>query len=76
MGRGRFRMHNNGGIAGSGVFGLIGTTIRCDADDNSMYCNLMKLINAIIMILVLFYIGYIIYQLVMPMSKSIKFGGR
>tara|TARA_B100001059_G_C17707925_1_gene513813 strand:+ start:19 stop:249 length:231 start_codon:yes stop_codon:yes gene_type:complete len=76
MGRGRFRMHNNGGIAGSGVFGFIGTTIRCDADDNSMYCNLMKLINAIMMILFLFYIGYIIYQLVMPMSKSMKFGGR
>ena len=36
---------NNGGIGGSGIFGFFGTSVRCDADDQSMYCNFMKFMN-------------------------------
>ena len=40
----------NGGIADSGVFGLVGTTVQCDADDKSWYCKFAKLINVLIWI--------------------------
>jgi hypothetical protein len=49
---------SNGGILGSGVFGLFGTTIKCDATNNSLFCNIMKLFNILI---VLFIVGYILY---------------
>ena len=29
---------SNGGIGGSGVFGLFGSTVTCKSDDNSYYC--------------------------------------
>ena len=48
----------NGGILGSGIFGLFGTTIRCDSKDNSMYCNIMKLFNLFIITLLILYILY------------------
>ena len=47
---------NNGGIGGSGVFGLVGTTVQCKADDDSAYCNFAKLINVIIWIAVLYFL--------------------
>lgn len=51
---------SNGGILGSGVFGMFGTTIRCDATDNSYYCNFMKFFNVFIVILFFLFILYII----------------
>jgi hypothetical protein len=50
-----------GGIAGSGIFGFFGTTIKCDATDDSMYCNIMKLFNLLIVVCIVSYIGYIGY---------------
>ena len=32
----------NGGILGSGVFGLFGSTVSCKDSDNSYYCNFVK----------------------------------
>jgi len=32
---------SNGGIMGSGVFGMFGTTIQCKSEDNSLYCSFM-----------------------------------
>jgi hypothetical protein len=48
----------SGGIADSGIFGLLGTTVQCDADDKSWYCKLAKFINVIIWILLLVAILY------------------
>ena len=40
----------NGGIMGSGVFGLFGTTIHCPASDTSYYCTFMKFFNIIMIV--------------------------
>ena len=59
---------NMGGIAGSGIFGMFGTTIRCDSKDESMYCSLAKIINIIIMMFMLGFIFYIIYLFISAWS--------
>lgn len=49
---------------GFGVGGLFGTIVNCDSTSNSIYCNIMKIINLIIgifTILCIFYIGYMFY---------------
>jgi hypothetical protein len=51
-----------GGILGSGIFGFFGTTIRCDSKDDSMYCNIMKWFNLLIVFFVVLYILYILYN--------------
>ena len=51
-----------GGILGSGIFGFFGTTIRCDSKDESMYCNIMKWFNLLIVFFVVLYILYILYN--------------
>jgi hypothetical protein len=51
-----------GGILGSGIFGFFGTTIRCDSNDDSMYCNIMKWFNLLIVFFVVLYILYILYN--------------
>ena len=62
----------NGGIAGSGIFGNIGlgTMIHCDANDSSLYCSFMKVINVIMIIFGLLLILYIISIFVRPMLFS------
>jgi hypothetical protein len=50
-----------GGILGSGIFGIFGTTIRCDSKDDSTYCNIMKIFNMLIVFFVVIYILYIVY---------------
>ena len=52
---------SNGGIMGSGIFGHIGTTIMCKAEDNSAYCTFMKFMNVVIMGLLLLGIIYLVY---------------
>lgn len=47
---------SSGGIGDSGVFGLIGTTVQCDAEDKSMYCTAAKLVNVFIWLLILFFV--------------------
>jgi hypothetical protein len=51
-----------GGILGSGIFGVFGTTIRCDSKDDSTYCSIMKLFNLLIVFFVVIYILYILYN--------------
>jgi len=41
----------------------LGTIIQCKDTDTSWYCNLAKIVNSIIMILMLFGILYFIYYL-------------
>ena len=45
----------------SGIFGFVGTSIQCDANDGSVYCNVMKFFNLFMVILVVSYILYLIY---------------
>ena len=52
---------NNGGILGSGIFGLFGTTIQCKAEDESIYCNIMKLFNLLIVFSIIAFILYYVY---------------
>ena len=54
----------NGGIMGSGIFGLFGTTIQCPASDTSLYCSFMKIFNVLMVfgiIFVLLYTGYSLF---------------
>jgi hypothetical protein len=64
MGKGKGSMPamNNGGIGGTGIFGMFGTTVRCDSNDSSFYCSLAKLINMLIMFLVLAFFFYLVYM--------------
>ena len=48
---------SNGGIGGSGVFGLIGTTVQCRADDDRPYCTFAKFMNILLWLIILFFIG-------------------
>ena len=52
---------NNGGIMGSGIFGMFGSTVHCSANDNSFYCSITKIVNLIIMLLFIFTILYLLY---------------
>ena len=56
----------NGGIMGSGIFGFFGTTIQCPASDTSYYCTFMKIFNVIMVLGVILFILYTIYNFVMP----------
>jgi hypothetical protein len=56
----------NGGIMGSGIFGMFGTTIRCESTDDSFYCNMMKFINMFIMILLVIFILWTVYTISYP----------
>jgi hypothetical protein len=54
----------NGGIMGSGIFGLFGTTIQCPASDTSYYCTFMKFFNIIMIVgflLIIMYYGYTLF---------------
>jgi membrane associated rhomboid family serine protease len=59
----------NGGILGSGIFGMFGTTIQCKSDDHSMYCNFMKLVNFIIMAALVLFIAYIVYSVLIAKKR-------
>ena len=60
----------NGGIAGSGIFGLFGTTIQCPASDTSLYCSFMKIFNVFIVLFFVLAILYTIYSTVYPYTKN------
>jgi hypothetical protein len=52
---------SNGGIMGSGVSGVVGTAIVCNSTDTSLYCQIMKLFNVLMVLLSFIFIGYMIY---------------
>ena len=56
----------NGGIMGSGIFGMFGTTVVCDAKDTSMYCTFMKYFTFLLSSLMLLAILYFAYILITP----------
>lgn len=67
---------NNGGIMGSGIFGMFGSTVHCDANSNSFYCSMTKLVNIIIMIFFLAMVIYLVYVAFNYFTKGKKFMGR
>lgn len=51
---------SSGGIADSGIFGLLGTTVQCESNDDSFFCKFAKLMNIIVwflMLIALFYVA-------------------
>ena len=62
----------NGGIMGSGIFGLFGTTIQCPASDTSLFCTIMKFFNVFMVILLvafILYTGYSMYRSAYPSKR-------
>jgi hypothetical protein len=43
----------NGGMFGSGIFGIVGSTVQCNSNDTSMYCRLSKMVGGIMMVIYL-----------------------
>ena len=58
---------NNGGIAGSGIFGGIGSVVQCKSEDKSFYCQFAKLMNILVWMLTL---GFILYFLAIFAKKK------
>jgi hypothetical protein len=67
---------NNGGIMGSGIFGMFGSTVHCDANSNSFYCSITKLVNLIMMFFFLAIVIYLIYIAFNYFTKGKKILGR
>jgi hypothetical protein len=67
---------NNGGIMGSGIFGMFGSTVHCDANSNSFYCSITKLVNLIMMFFFLAIVFYLIYIAFNYFTKGKKIIGR
>ncbi len=67
---------SSGGFLGTGVFGFFGTTIKCESTDTSLYCNIMKLFNLLIVFMVICYILYLAYGFINPfISKRVRSSG-
>ena len=67
---------NNGGVMGSGIFGMFGSTVHCDANSNSFYCSITKLVNMIMMFFFLAIVIYLIYIAFNYFTKGKKILGR
>ena len=52
---------SNGGVLGSGIFGMFGSQVVCKGTDDTLYCNIMKWFNVLIVIIMFFVIVYFIY---------------
>ena len=63
MSKGKVSSSGNGGILGSGIFGMFGTTIHCDSKDDSLYCSIMKFFNLFIILLIVGFVFYFAYTL-------------
>lgn len=55
---------------GAGLVGVFGTTIKCEATDTSLFCNIMKLLNVIIAFFIIICIFYTIYTYASPFLKK------
>jgi hypothetical protein len=68
--------NNSGGIMGSGIFGMFGSTVHCDANNNSFYCSITKLVNLIFMFILLAIVFYLLYVVFNYFTKRQKIVGR
>ena len=68
------------GIAGSGIHGVFGSGVVCPSSDTSMYCQITKIFNLLIMLIFVAIICYVIYGLVSKkrgsQPTSFMFGGK
>ena len=62
----------NGGVMGSGVYGMVGSTVLCKAEDNSFFCTLTKTVSGIFMFLFLIIFLLAIVYFVMNFSYYYK----
>jgi len=77
MGRGKTAPSmGNGGIMGTGVFGMFGTVVNCKAEDTSAYCEFVKFFNVFFMVLVIFIIVYSVYMFSKSWFSSSRIGKR
>jgi hypothetical protein len=63
---------SNGGILGSGIFGMFGSQVVCKGTDDTIYCNIMKMFNillVVILVCVILYFVYYIFKAFMFSSK-------
>jgi hypothetical protein len=63
---------NNGGILGSGIFGMFGSQVVCKGTDDTIYCNIMKMFNVLIVVIMVCLILYFIYYVL----KNVVFASR
>ena len=64
---------SNGGIGGSGVFGMVGSVTVCQSTDNSFYCVVSRYFSLFTMFVFFSYILYVFYTLVIyPLMRSKK----
>ena len=52
---------SNGGILGSGIFGMFGSQVVCKGTDDTIYCNIMKMFNVLMVVIMVCVILYFIY---------------
>ena len=64
--------NNNGGILGSGIFGMFGSQVVCKGTDETIYCNIMKMFNILIVIIMFFVILYFVYYVFQNFMFSSK----
>lgn len=74
---------SNGGIMGSGIFGMFGSTVVCKSEDDSTYCSIVKAFNMLLIaffVLSVLYLVYYFFTIVRSGRKSGSsssfFGGR
>ena len=61
----------NGGIMGSGVFGMFGTTVHCSATDTSFFCQFMKVFNILMVVgIILFVLSFVYMMFIKPALKK------
>jgi hypothetical protein len=53
---------SNGGILGSGIFGMFGSTVTCKSEDDSTYCQIIKAFNLLLIAFFIFSVLYLIYH--------------
>ena len=61
---------SNGGMFGTGVFGLFGSIVTCKAEDDSVYCQIIKMFNLLIILFIVVGIVVFVYSLVKGKSRG------
>ncbi len=59
----------NGGMLGSGIFGMFGTTIHCDAESDSYYCMFMKFFNVFMVLGMICFVLFLVYNFMSSSNK-------
>ena len=63
---------SNGGILGSGIFGMFGSQVVCKGTDDTIYCNIMKMFNVLMAVIMVCLIIYFLYYVLKMFAFSSK----